>query len=180
MSCKRLYNLRNTVRVVFTALSTLAFDCIGAFILPPPLVYTAEFLPQAKLNTSYAERIYIMKNIHTLLSEIGITIPDEKKAEFDKAVLANYKTFAEVEKITTARDNYKSQLETAQTALKEFEGVDVENLKSEIAKLNISLKDKETEYQTKIRRNYRLYAYCNYLNKIYAPKVEKLIRSVII
>nr|DAY88907.1 MAG TPA: hypothetical protein [Caudoviricetes sp.] len=30
MSCKRLYNLRNTVRVVFTALSTLAFDCIGA------------------------------------------------------------------------------------------------------------------------------------------------------
>lgn len=39
-----------------------------------------------------------MKNIHTLLSEIGITIPDEKKAEFDKAVLANYKTVAEVEK----------------------------------------------------------------------------------
>ena len=36
----------------------------------------------------------------------------------DKAVLANYKTVAEVEKITTARDNYKSQLETAQTALK--------------------------------------------------------------
>nr|DAZ35435.1 MAG TPA: hypothetical protein [Caudoviricetes sp.] len=34
MSCKRLYNLRNTVRVVFTALSTRAFDCIGAFILP--------------------------------------------------------------------------------------------------------------------------------------------------
>lgn len=91
-----------------------------------------------------------MKNIHTLLSEIGITIPDEKKAEFDKAVLANYKTVAEVEKITTARDNYKSQLETAQTALKEFEGVDVENLKSEIAKLNTNLKDKETEYQTKI------------------------------
>ncbi len=62
-------------------------------------------------------------------------------------MLANYKTVAEVEKITTARDNYKSQLETA---LKEFEGVDVENLKREIAKLNTSLKDKETEYQTKI------------------------------
>lgn len=59
-----------------------------------------------------------MKNIYTLLSEIGITVPEEKKADFDKAVLANYKTVAEVEKITTARDNYKSQLETAQTALK--------------------------------------------------------------
>mgnify|MGYP000025603143 CR=1 FL=1 len=91
-----------------------------------------------------------MKNIHTLLSEIGITVPEEKKADFDKAVLANYKTVAEVEKITTARDNYKTQLETAQTALKEFEGVDVENLKSEIIKLNTNLKDKETEYQTKI------------------------------
>jgi hypothetical protein len=59
-----------------------------------------------------------MKNIHTLLSEICITVPEEKKADFDKAVLANYKTVAEVEKITTARDNYKTQLETAQTALK--------------------------------------------------------------
>lgn len=91
-----------------------------------------------------------MKNIHTLLSEFNITIPEEKKAEFDKAVIANYKTIAEVEKITAARDNYKSQLETAQTALKKFEGVDVESLKSEIEKLNTDLKNKESEYQTKI------------------------------
>lgn len=91
-----------------------------------------------------------MKNIHTLLSEFNITIPEEKKAEFDKAVIANYKTIAEVEKITAARDNYKSQLETAQTALKKFEGVDVESLKGEIEKLNTDLKNKESEYQTKI------------------------------
>lgn len=91
-----------------------------------------------------------MKNIHTLLSEIGITISDEKKAEFDKAVLANYKTVAEVEKITTARDNYKSQLETAQTALKKFEGVNVDELKGEIEKLNGDLATKENEYQTRI------------------------------
>lgn len=91
-----------------------------------------------------------MKNIHTLLSEIGFTVPEDKKAEFDKAVIANYKTIAEVEKITAARDNYKSQLETAQTALKKFEGVDVESLKGEIEKLNTDLKNKESEYQTKI------------------------------
>lgn len=91
-----------------------------------------------------------MKNIHTLLSEFNITIPEEKKAEFDKAVIANYKTIAEVEKITAARDNYKSQLETAQAALKNFEGVDVESLKGEIEKLNTDLKSKESEYQTKI------------------------------
>lgn len=91
-----------------------------------------------------------MKNIHTLLSEIGFTVPEDKKAEFDKAVIANYKTIAEVEKITAARDNYKSQLETAQTALKKFEGVDVESLKGKIEKLNTDLKNKESEYQTKI------------------------------
>lgn len=91
-----------------------------------------------------------MKNIHTLLSEIGIEIPEEKKAEFDKTLLANYKTVAEVEKITTARDNYKSQLETAQNALKEFEGVDVKDLQGKIENLNNELKTKETEYQNKI------------------------------
>lgn len=59
-----------------------------------------------------------MKNIHALLKEIDIEIPEEKKADFDKALLENYKTVAEVEKITTARDNFKEQLETAKTQLK--------------------------------------------------------------
>ena len=39
-----------------------------------------------------------MKNIHTILSEVGISIPDDKKAAFDKAVAENYKTLAEHEK----------------------------------------------------------------------------------
>lgn len=91
-----------------------------------------------------------MKNIYKILSEIGIEIPEEKKTEFDKAVIANYKTIAEVEKITTARDNYKSQLETAQNALKEFDGVDVKELQGKIEILNNDLKTKETEYQNKI------------------------------
>lgn len=91
-----------------------------------------------------------MKNIYTILSEIGIEIPEEKKTEFDKAVIANYKTIAEVEKITTARDNYKSQLETAQNTLKEFDGVDVKELQGKIEILNDNLKNKETEYQNKI------------------------------
>ncbi len=91
-----------------------------------------------------------MKNIYTILSEIGIEIPEEKRTEFDKSVIANYQTIAEVEKITTARDNYKSQLETAQNALKEFDGVDVKELQGKIEILNNDLKTKETEYQNKI------------------------------
>lgn len=54
------------------------------------------------------------------------------------------------EKITAERDNYKSQLETAQTALKDFEGVDVKELKGKIDTLTSDLTAKETEYQNKL------------------------------
>lgn len=53
-------------------------------------------------------------------------------------------------KLEAERDNYKSQLETAQNALKEFDGVDVKDLQEKIETLNNDLKMKETEYQNKI------------------------------
>lgn len=53
-------------------------------------------------------------------------------------------------KVEAERENYKSQLETAQAALKEFEGVDVNNLKSEIEKLQNTLKEKEEQYQKEL------------------------------
>ena len=91
-----------------------------------------------------------MKNIYELLVKYNLTIPEEKKAEFEEAFKANYKTVAEVEKITSARDNYKSQLETAQTALEEFKGVDVKELQGKIEKLNNDLAAKDTEHQQKL------------------------------
>ena len=53
-------------------------------------------------------------------------------------------------KLEAERDNYKSQLETAQTALKEFEGVDVKELNGKISTLTADLEKKESEYQAKI------------------------------
>lgn len=53
-------------------------------------------------------------------------------------------------KIEAERDNYRSQLQTAQTALKEFEGVDVGELNGKIEKLSTDLKEKEAAYQQKI------------------------------
>lgn len=91
-----------------------------------------------------------MKNIFDILSGLGVTIPEEKKTEFETAFNENYKTVSEVEKLRTARDNYKSQLETAQNALKEFDGVNVKDLQGKIDTLNNDLKNKETEYQNKI------------------------------
>lgn len=53
-------------------------------------------------------------------------------------------------KLEAERDNYKSQLETAQDALKKFDGVNVEEIKNTIETLNSDLQKKETEYQNKI------------------------------
>lgn len=91
-----------------------------------------------------------MKNIHEILKELGIEIPADKKADFDTAVNENYKTIAEVDKIRTARDNYKTSLEDAQKALKSFEGVNVDELKGEIVKLTNDLATKDKEHQQKL------------------------------
>lgn len=50
----------------------------------------------------------------------------------------------------TAAENYKSQLETAQEALKGFSGVDVAELNGKIKSLSESLAAKESEYQAKL------------------------------
>ena len=69
-----------------------------------------------------------MKNIHTILSEAGITIPEDKKAAFDKAVAENYKTTAEHEKKVNrlAEDlaAEKKRADDAVETLKGFEGKD--------------------------------------------------------
>lgn len=89
-----------------------------------------------------------MKNIFEILAALGIAIPEEKKQDITKQVAENYKTVAEFERVKSRleveRDNYKNSLETAQTALKKFEGVNVEELKGEIEKLNGDLAAKET------------------------------------
>ena len=69
-----------------------------------------------------------MKNIHTILSEAGITIPEDKKAAFDKAVAENYKTAVEHEKkvnrLTEELAEEKKRADTAVETLKGFEGKD--------------------------------------------------------
>lgn len=91
-----------------------------------------------------------MKDIFTILAENKVTVPEEAKKAITDAVNENYKTVAEVNKITASRDNYKTQLETAQAALKEFEGVDVKELQGKITNLQNDLAAKDKEYQTKL------------------------------
>lgn len=76
-----------------------------------------------------------MKNIHTILSEAGITVPEDKKADFDKAVAENYKTAAEFEKkvnrLTEDLNAEKEARKTAEDTLKGFEGKDFDAITRE-------------------------------------------------
>lgn len=90
-----------------------------------------------------------MKNIYDILKDFGLEVPEDKKADFDKAWKENYRTKAEYEKATSQRDEYKTSLDTVNAKLKEFEGVDVADLKGQIATLQDDLKKKDAEYAAK-------------------------------
>lgn len=81
-----------------------------------------------------------MKNIHTILSELGITVPEDKTADLNKEVAANYKTVAEHGKVA-------DKLKAAEDALKGFEGIDPEDLKSKLDEANQKLKDMEENHR---------------------------------
>lgn len=72
-----------------------------------------------------------MKNIHTILSEYGITVPDDKKADFDKAIAANYKTVAEYDKQAGKLTAMTERAETAENTLKGFDGKDFDAITKE-------------------------------------------------
>lgn len=91
-----------------------------------------------------------MENIHAILEKYGVTVSEDKKADFDKAVAENYKTITEFGKVTAARDNFKSQLDNATNSLKEFEGVDVEDLKGKITSLTNDLNTQKTKYEQQL------------------------------
>lgn len=95
-----------------------------------------------------------MQNIIDILKELGIEVPEDKTADLNKKVAENYKTVAEhtrkLEKAEADRDNYKSQLETAQETLKGFEGVDLNTMNQQLADYKKKAEDAEKEYNAKI------------------------------
>ena len=58
-----------------------------------------------------------MKNIYDILKDFGLEVPEDKKADFDKAWKENYRTKAEYEKATSQRDEYKTSLDTVNAKL---------------------------------------------------------------
>lgn len=89
-------------------------------------------------------------NIFEILANAGVNVDENKKQDIEKAISEHYTANSEVEKIKTASDKYKEQLETSQEALKGFEGVNVDELKAKITQLNNDIQTKDKEYQNKI------------------------------
>ena len=95
-----------------------------------------------------------MQNIEAILTELGIEVPAEKKAELTKKVAENYVTKAEHEKklgrAETDRDTWKEKAETAEATLKSFEGVDLETMQTELNAWKQKAETAEKDYEQKI------------------------------
>lgn len=100
-----------------------------------------------------------MENIFKIMKDFGIEMPEDKKEDFEKSVLENYKTVADynkqVENLNKANDTIKSN----DTAMKELQGkldafkdVDVTELKNTIAGLEKDKTRIEDEYKDKMAK----------------------------
>ena len=84
-----------------------------------------------------------MKNITEILTGLGIQIPEDKKADFDKQFAENYKTIVDYDKQKLKLTQAQESLQTAQDGLAKFNGVDVAALQSQIAQLKNDLTAKD-------------------------------------
>ncbi len=68
-----------------------------------------------------------MKNIRDILGEVGIEVDADKLAEVERAVLANYRTKAEVDAKTAKVAELEQQLADANAAIETAKGTDTAN-----------------------------------------------------
>lgn len=100
-----------------------------------------------------------MKNIFEIMKEYGIDMPEDKKKDFEKSVLENYKTVADynkqAENLNKANDTIKSNdtaMKELQDKLDAFKDVDVTELKNTIADLEKDKTRIENEYKDKMAK----------------------------
>lgn len=84
-----------------------------------------------------------MQNYEQILSELGIEVPDDKKADLKKKMNENYRTKTDYDGVVAKRDEYKASLDTVQGKLDGFKDVDVADLKGQISTLTTQLADEK-------------------------------------
>lgn len=98
-----------------------------------------------------------MKNILTILKELGIEVPKDKEENLNTAVAENYKTVADYdkqkEKLEAANETIKANdtaMKDLQTKLDEFKDVDVSGLNQRIKDLEAEKSNIQKDYDAKI------------------------------
>lgn len=98
-----------------------------------------------------------MKNIFEIMKEYGLEVPEDKKKDFEKAVLENYKTMTDYDnqtkKLDAANDTIKANdtaMKDLQTKLDGFKDVDVSGLNQRIKDLETEKANIQKDYDAKI------------------------------
>lgn len=98
-----------------------------------------------------------MKNILTILKELGIEVPKDKEESLNTAVAENYKPVADYdkqkEKLDAANETIKANdtaMKDLQTKLDEFKDVDVSGLNQRIKDLETEKANIQKDYDAKI------------------------------
>lgn len=91
-----------------------------------------------------------MKNIIDICKDFDIEIPAEKHADFLKAVSAEYKTVAEHGKVLDKLDAATKRAETAEEALKGFEGIDPTKVTQQLEEANRKVKEAQEAAQKQL------------------------------
>lgn len=91
-----------------------------------------------------------MKNIFEIMKEYGLEVPEDKKKDFEKTVLENYKTVSDYETQSEKLKTAEGKVTTLTESLDKFKDVDVEELNSTIATLKTDLANKDQELKDKL------------------------------
>lgn len=91
-----------------------------------------------------------MQNYEQILAELGIEIPEDKKADLKKKFDENYRTKADYDKAIIKRDEYKTSLDDVQKRLEEFK--DVNDLKTQISTLTTQLANEKKAHDDDTRK----------------------------
>lgn len=98
-----------------------------------------------------------MKNIFEIMKEYGLEVPEDKKKDFEKAVLENYKTQTDYDNQTRKLDAANETIKANDTAMKDlqtqldgFKDVDVTGLNKRISDLEEEKKNIQKDYDSKI------------------------------
>lgn len=91
-----------------------------------------------------------MKNIIEICKEFGIEIPAEKHADLLKAVNTEYRTITEHNKVLDKLTAATKRAETAEEALKGFDGIDPEKISEQLAEANRKVKEAQEAAQKQL------------------------------